>query len=176
MARSSLDIDELAGVELGQTTSSNHHQEMAEHFSPEEIEECKECFSLYDRDGDGLISIEQLKLVMRSLAQCPTQNDINTISKKLGKAKISFPEFLEILLVQKRKTVQDWKNEIFDAFKAYDTNGLGYVTLKDLQHIVMQTGEKLMQQEFDYMLYQAGISKNTPHIYYKDLAKAFSHL
>ena len=46
--------------------------------------EYKECFSLYDRDGDGLISNEQLKLVMRSLEQCPTQMDMNQISSKLG--------------------------------------------------------------------------------------------
>ena len=46
--------------------------------------EYKECFSLYDRDGDGAISVEQLKLVMRSLERCPTQTDINTIAKKLG--------------------------------------------------------------------------------------------
>ena len=46
--------------------------------------EYKECFSLYDRDGDGLISIEQLKLVLRSLEQCPTQMDMSQISSKLG--------------------------------------------------------------------------------------------
>ena len=53
-------------------------------FHSSSIPEFKECFSLYDRDGDGQISIDQLKLVMRSLEQCPTQTDINEIARKSG--------------------------------------------------------------------------------------------
>ena len=52
--------------------------------------EYKECFSLYDRDGDGLITNDQLKLVLRSLEQCPTQMDINAISSVSGIYPFSF--------------------------------------------------------------------------------------
>ena len=48
------------------------------------LPEFKECFSLYDRDGDGLISSEQMKLVMRSLGQCPTQTELNKMVQNAG--------------------------------------------------------------------------------------------
>eukprot|EP00112_Aurelia_sp_Birch-Aquarium-sp1_P020479 Seg529.8 transcript_id=Seg529.8/GoldUCD/mRNA.D3Y31 product=Calmodulin protein_id=Seg529.8/GoldUCD/D3Y31 len=149
---------------------------MAENFSPEEIEEFKECFSLYDRDGDGQISIDQLKLVMRSLEQCPTQTDIHEIARKSGKSKISFPEFLDVLLTFKTKSKKHWKDEIYEAFKAYDTKGAGYISMKDLRHVMLRTGEKLAPQEFEYLLYQAGISKSATQVNYQELAQSFEHL
>ena len=51
--------------------------------------EFKECFNLYDRDSDGLITIDQMKLVMRSLGQCPSQSELNEITKNLGKLLLS---------------------------------------------------------------------------------------
>lgn len=46
--------------------------------------EFKECFNLYDRDSDGLISTEQMILVMRSLGQCPSQRELNELTQMLG--------------------------------------------------------------------------------------------
>ena len=52
--------------------------------------EYKECFNLYDRDNDGLISIEQMKQVVRSLGQCPSDRELKELQEKLGKTSLSF--------------------------------------------------------------------------------------
>ena len=59
-----------------------------------------------------------------------------------------------MLLEQKSLNDQDWKEDIFEAFKAYDTNGAGKITMKDLRRIMLRTGEKLTHQEckFDLLL------------------------
>ena len=46
--------------------------------------EYKECFNLYDRDNDGLISIEQMRQVIRSLGQCPSERELKEVQEKLG--------------------------------------------------------------------------------------------
>ena len=81
----------------------------------------------------------------------PLKNDgfLNCLS---GKQKVSFPEFLDILLNFKSKTKTNWKEEILAAFKAYDNSGKGYISMKDLRHIMLRTGEKLSPPECKCLL------------------------
>ena len=48
-------------------------------ISPEQIEELREAFTLFDNDGDGFISIEELACVMRSLGKNPSEEELNAI-------------------------------------------------------------------------------------------------
>ena len=52
---------------------------MDDKFSEKQIEEFKEAFSLFDKDGDGSISTKELGIVMRSLGQNPTESEIQEI-------------------------------------------------------------------------------------------------
>ena len=49
---------------------------MADELTEEEIEEFKEAFSLFDKDGDGSITTKELQTVMRSLGQNPTESEL----------------------------------------------------------------------------------------------------
>ena len=46
-----------------------------------------------------------------------------------------------------QKSRREFQTEIFEAFKAYDVNNRGSITMKDLRHIMLRTGEKLTPQE-----------------------------
>ena len=39
------------------------------------------------------------------------------------------------------------ERDIFEAFKVYDTKKQGVISMKDLKHVMMRTGEKLSQQD-----------------------------
>lgn len=47
-----------------------------QNLSEEEIEEFKQAFALFDKDGDGTISSKELGTVMRSLGQNPTEQEL----------------------------------------------------------------------------------------------------
>jgi len=49
---------------------------MADQLSEEQIAEFKEAFSLFDKDGDGTITTNELGTVMRSLGQNPTEAEL----------------------------------------------------------------------------------------------------
>ena len=45
--------------------------------------EIKECFTLYDRDGDGKITCQELGTVIRSLGQNPTEAEVEEIVRNV---------------------------------------------------------------------------------------------
>ena len=145
---------------------------MAESIDSEKIAEYKECFNLYDQDNDGLISPDQVLVVMRSLGQSPTVREVNRLLAKTGKTKINFPEFLE-LMWQFTQKPRNAEQEIYTGFQMYDKEKTGRVSVKDLKHILTRTGEKLTSEELDFMLKNLGVGKGTTHVKYADIAKLF---
>jgi len=47
------------------------------------VAEIKECFTLYDRDGDGKIACQELGTVIRSLGQNPTEAEVEDIIRNV---------------------------------------------------------------------------------------------
>ena len=43
------------------------------------------------------------------------------------------------------------ERDIFEAFKVYDTKKQGVISMKDLKHVMMRTGEKLSQKDCKYI-------------------------
>ena len=58
---------------------------MADTVSPDEIEQFKEAFSLFDKDGDGTVSTKELGSIMRSLGQNPTETELKDIIANVDK-------------------------------------------------------------------------------------------
>ena len=52
-------------------------------LSAEEREEFVEAFNLFDRDGDGSISVKELGTVLRSLGQNPTEAEIQAMIEEV---------------------------------------------------------------------------------------------
>lgn len=45
--------------------------------------ECKECFTLFDKDGDGKIQAQELGTVVRSLGLNPTEAEVQDIIRNV---------------------------------------------------------------------------------------------
>lgn len=51
-----------------------HADEVIKQLTPEEIDEFREAFMMFDKDGNGTISTKELGVAMRSLGQNPTES------------------------------------------------------------------------------------------------------
>jgi len=140
-------------------------------LTEEQIEEFKEAFSLFDKDGDGTITPKELGTVMRSLGQNPTEAELQDMINEVGADEhgfIDFPEFLSLMA----RTMRDWdtEDEIIDAFKVFDRDGNGFISVAEVRHAIMNLGEKLTDSEVDEMTQEADVDSNG-QINYEEFVK-----
>lgn len=118
-------------------------------LSEEEVEKLWEAFKVFDADGSGVISSEELGQVMRSLGQSPSDTELRYMIKEVDvdlSGSIDFEEF-KVLVVSKQG---NRKSRLKLAFSVFDENGSGQITTDELHSVMSQFG--LTDAELDEML------------------------
>lgn len=122
-------------------------------LSEDQRDELKEAFGIYDINKDGVITTRELGTVLRQLGQNPTEAEILEMIKELDKdcnGTISFNEFT-LLMADKMKNM-DTEDDVRDAFRVFDVNGMGLISAQELRHVVTNLGEKLTDEEANEMV------------------------
>ncbi|MCE0481384.1 calmodulin-like 3 [Datura stramonium] len=119
----------------------------------------KEAITLFDKDGDGCITIEELATVIRSLDQNPTEEElchmISEVDADHDNGAMEFTEFLN--LISKKMKETDQEEELKEAFKVFDKDQNGYISANDLRHVMINLGEKLTDEEAEQMIKEADL-------------------
>ena len=90
--------------------------------------EFAEAFSLFDEDGGGDISTDELANVMRSVGQSPTEIELQEIIKLVDEDNSGSIDFQEFLILMARKLKEsDTEEELFEAFRIFDTESNGLI-------------------------------------------------
>ncbi|XP_026423629.1 calmodulin-like protein 11 isoform X1 [Papaver somniferum] len=131
---------------------------MAESLTQDQIVEFQEAFCLFDKDGDGCITIEELATVICSLDQNPTEEELQDMIKEVdvdGNGTIEFGEFLSLMARKMKET--DAEEELQEAFKVFDKDQNGFISAPELRHVMINLGEKLTDEEVDQMIREADL-------------------
>lgn len=133
---------------------------MASLLTDEQKAEFKEAFDLFDKDGNKEISTKELITVLRALGNNPTQEEIEQMIEEVdedGSGTIDFGEFLEMMA--KKLTRINIASELNDAFKVYDKDGNGLVSLAELRYTLTtaENGPKISHEDFDYIARSADV-------------------
>ncbi|KAK9509504.1 hypothetical protein O3M35_006809 [Rhynocoris fuscipes] len=139
---------------------------MAHHFKEEDIDEFRECFFLFARNG-YIKTLDELTVIMRSLGMSPTIAELKGYLKEKG-GKMSFPDFLKVMHEHSR--VEDIPKEVVQAFKAEDTSKKGTIPGAHLKHLLLHWGEQLSVKEVDQIFREANVSANSM-VKYEDFVK-----
>lgn len=132
---------------------------MADKLSKQQIQEAREAFKMFDKDGDGAITLDELGTVMRNLGQFPTDEELKMMMDETdtdGNGVIDFSEFLT--MVQRQKIAQEKEPDIgLEAFSVFDQNGDGFISAEELRQIMVKLGESLTDEEIEMMIDEADV-------------------
>jgi len=143
-------------------------------LTEEQIAEFKDAFSLFDKDGDGLITLEELATVMRSLGQNPTDDELKEMIKEVDtdqSGTIDFEEFKQMMTKQMKS--EHSVEEIKEVFRVFDKDNSGKISAAELRQVLTTVGQTLRDEEIDEVLKEADINGNG-QIDYNDFVKLLS--
>ncbi|XP_028814150.1 calmodulin-like protein 4 [Denticeps clupeoides] len=148
---------------------------MAKFLSQDQINEFKECFSLYDKKQRGKIEANDLITVMRCLGASPTYKEVERhlhIQKIDRNGELDFSTFL--IIMHKQIQQEDPRTEILEAMRMTDKQKKGYILASDLRAKLTGLGEKLTDREVDELFRDAGVGPDG-YIHYENFARKFTH-
>ena len=114
---------------------------MAGELGPEELEEWRTIFNLFDVDGDESITCQELGVVLRSMGQNPSDQELKEMINEMdedGSGTVDFEVVLDIarvyhyfcfqefVILMKKKTADaEGNDDIEEAFRVFDTKNDG---------------------------------------------------
>ncbi|KAL3084588.1 hypothetical protein niasHT_035662 [Heterodera trifolii] len=117
----------------------------------EEIQEFATAFRMFDKDGNGTMSIKELGVAMRTLGLNPTEDELlNMVNEyDVDGNGIDFFEFCKMMKEMNKETDQEL---IRLAFRVFDKDGNGYITAQEFRHFMTTMGEKFSEEEVDEII------------------------
>ncbi len=132
--------------------------ELLAELSQAKVDEFKEAFKLFDKDGDGTIDTKELGPLLRSLGQNPAEDEIAEMIDEVdvdGSGAIDFVEFLHLMLRRQREGLS--YDEIREVFRVFDKDGNGYVSATELRHVMSKLGVHFTDDELLEMITEADV-------------------
>ena len=137
-------------------------------FDQKQIAEFKEAFSMIDHDNDGFIDREDLKDMLASLGQTPTDEEIDAMINEAPGSSINFTMFLT--LMGEKMTGTDMEHEIIQAFECFDEENNGLINADKLREYLTTMGERFTEEEVDIMYKGINLDGNG-NFHYRDFVR-----
>ena len=150
---------------------------MEEQLTEEQINECRDTFKMFDKDGDGTITAKELGVVMRQLGLNPSEEELNDMIKEVdenGDGEINFSEFLAIM-AHKMKDA-DTETGTLEAFRVFDKERTGFLPKAELKSILVSMGETMTDEEAEDLLLEAPANSDGNIDYMSFVKTLFSNL
>ncbi|XP_057706677.1 calcium-binding protein 2-like isoform X3 [Corythoichthys intestinalis] len=122
---------------------------------PEEMDELREAFLEFDKNKDGYISHKDLGECMRTMGYMPTEMELIELSQQICGGKVDFEDFVELMGPKMLAETADMigVKELRDAFKEFDSNGDGQISLTELREAMKKLmGEQVTNREINEIL------------------------
>ena len=117
----------------------------------------RQTFEEFDENGDGLLSYEEIEIVMTRMGRQAETKKIFKILDYQHTKDISYEEFIKSLMDRKQLEVQKNIRRCFDAI---DDDGNGHISIDELKKISYINNDPTKEKQFKKTFYQYSNGKH----------------
>ncbi|ERL84227.1 hypothetical protein D910_01815 [Dendroctonus ponderosae] len=138
----------------------------------------KSTFDAFDVDKKGFISVEMIGTIMDMLGTQLDSSELEDVIEEIdedGNGEVSFEEFANLaarFLIEEEEDTDAIQTELKGAFRMYDREGNGFITIEVLREILQELDEKLTDDDLDSMIDEIDID-GSGTVDWEVLKKAF---
>ena len=134
---------------------NTQESEFIQNLSEQEICELREAFNIFDKYSDGAIALDKLILLLKSLKQNPTQNEIKELAETFGNLKINFNQFLIIMAKRIEKKNIDEDKYFRSLFDIMDRNKNGKISLEEIKYLISHSNVDISEEDIKFLTKEA---------------------
>lgn len=132
---------------------ANENSLLQKELLEEQKQEIYEAFSLFDMNNDGFVDYHELKVAMRALGFDMSKSEVLDLIEKYDRDGRRLMHYDDFYLVMGEKILnRDPLEEIRRAFKLFDDDNTGKISLKNLRRVAKELGENLTDDELRAMI------------------------
>ena len=134
---------------------NNQESEIIQNLSEQEICELREAFNIFDKYSDGAIALDKLILLLKSLKQNLTQNEIKELAETFGNLKINFNQFLIIMEKRIKKKNIDEDKYFRSLFDVMDRNKNGKISIEEIKYLISHSNVDISDEDIKFLTKEA---------------------
>jgi len=137
--------------------------------------EMEEAFNLFDRLGSGKLKTTTLDTLVRACGLTPSDAQIGGMKKEVDTedtGEFDFPQLLALVQEHKEDAVKT-PDEVLEAFRVFDKDGKGVISVEDLKSHMSNLGERLQENEVVDLIKDAD-PNGTGLVNYEEFVKKMS--
>lgn len=122
---------------------------MSDSLTDAELNQMRKTFEAIDKNGDGLITVTELREAMEKLGDNPAMEEVERIMKMAdvnGDGVLSYEELLLTAVDRKLKAKEE---RLWETFKRLDLDGDGKITAKEIEQVFGQEDAQQLIAEAD---------------------------
>jgi calcium-binding protein CML len=122
-----------------------------ENFTTSKLEDLRIAFNLFDLDGDGRISRDELKQCLKIINDDWSEDEIDEIIHNINPDD-DYIEFHHFLILFNDKKEYKCDDALFDAFKIFGKKNNGNITLEQMKYLICNFCVTLSAEEKEQLI------------------------
>ncbi len=119
--------------------------------------ELREAFNMFDKNNNGVISMEEFRGVLQALGQEPTDDELHLMMKSVDtdqNGSVDFDEFICMMRahLHDEEHAPTPEDELKEVFNVFDKDGNGFISFEELKLAMINLGERLTTEELKAMM------------------------
>jgi len=144
---------------------------MSTKLSKDKVNEIREIFHFFDKNGSGSISTKEMGNLYRALGLAPTDPEINDIIAQVDTDDSGSIEFNEFLIIFENFQIKPiTEDQLKSAFKLFDKDSNGLLSVEELVDIMKIAGEEMSIPDAEMIIKEFDVDNNNA-INYNEFAR-----